>query len=482
MSENTPPRSLLLERLESRCLLAGGSFLFSEGFSDDPQGRGEDLGRDGGSGERSRRDRPAEVRPAEVRPAEWGHMHRHERSTDQPDRHHADRGNRRGDQPVASVGQPPTVHLTFGGTPVSPQGTTPGTPSIATPFPSPITNQSTTLNGSPDSNFRGDQPNRSQPNWPQPSGNGTTNGVVFVSVTESPSRPRGVPLPGPSGSSQATVAAESNSTVEVETPETSAAETRRDERSATPKADFVVGDSATSNSTASKSAEARLDPRSTADGAEFDRSGSDESDGLFEERFSEQTESSVGGVIEALAPRILDRSIPPQPLVQNDSSDDASWKIKRETIRRLGEMEDRSVLEHPGSTDQAMQGWFGGPGGLIEIEAGDGMLPVGDAAGAIVDIPLDVILGSHRSLDLVAAASFSGSETAVRDAVLAAIAGEQADHAAPLQEQASTRFHTIAYSGAALIASTLAIASRRKQAGSLSKTRGGDSAVTHKTP
>ena len=468
MKENSASRSLLLERLESRCLLAGGAFLFSDGIADDRHGRDEHRGQAGGSGDRSRADRSGEVRQAERGQADH---HRHESSSHRvgrSDRHDAFPGNRRHDPPVAPGGEPLAFRVTPEFSAVSPSEMAPDAPPIRIPNATPGDSSGGTL---------GDGP----PNGLQPDSSGDTGSLIFVNVNVSPSPSRVVTETDATGDSQTKMEAAPNSISGPESPVDSAAETGGAEGSATPNAQFAVGESAAANTILSESAGATTDRLAASNGAPLDGSGSEKMDRLFEDIFSQQTEPGVGGMIEPLMPRISNGSTSPQPLLQEDTSEDASWQIERETIRRLGQMGDSSLQEHSGATDLAMRGWFGGPGGLIEIQSGRGVLPMDDAVGSFVDIPLDVILGSHRSLELVAAANFSGTGTDIRDAVLAAIAGEQSDHATPLQEQRSTRFQPIAYSGAALIATTLAIAGRRKQARLLCKTSGGETSVARRT-
>lgn len=187
----------------------------------------------------------------------------------------------------------------------------------------------------------------------------------------------------------------------------------------------------------------------------------------------DQSETNIGGVIESIALRnskSWNRQLPRTP---RESADDQPWQIDRETLQELREINRNLDHPQPGIADQARLDWFSGPGGLIELESDGGALPIVDVAGMIVDIPLDVIFGSHRSLDLVAVANASTGEMAIRDAILAAIAGEQSDHAVPLNETAKGSLHPIAYSSVALIASTLVLASRRRQRNVLFKTRGG---------
>lgn len=152
-----------------------------------------------------------------------------------------------------------------------------------------------------------------------------------------------------------------------------------------------------------------------------------------------------------------------------DDDEIASWEIDRSTIDRLRDFpetteEDRIRLNDLAINDQAMAGWFGGPGGMIEIQHAGDVLTVPDAGGSVVVIPLDAVFGTYRWFELAASDQPVRDDTAVRDAVLAAIGGVQADQVAPLHEPGATRLGSLVYSGAALVAGTLALARRRKAA------------------
>ena len=68
-----------------------------------------------------------------------------------------------------------------------------------------------------------------------------------------------------------------------------------------------------------------------------------------------------------------------------------------------------------------------------------------------------------RKLDLLATSEAAPTNEAIRDAILAAIAGEPSATAVPIQEPAATRLSGLAYSTAALVATTLAVAKRNRQ-------------------
>lgn len=407
MSDRHASRSLLLERLESRCLLAAGFFASSDGHDEPghdrrPQPRADALDRSG---------RQAEVR-LQQQPAHRQPPHQHD-----PGHHEQRRGPARidpprPDQPIAaarriSPAQAPGVQtlslsVTDRNGPSSSQSQSQSGVPSSEPIHSPINSPS---------DARGVDAREILPSRQNRNDTGSTEDVILVGTGDGDDRANETP------SSVATASKQDASTV-----------------------------------------------RSVDQRQSLSQSPADVQD---------QSETNIGGVIESIALRnskSWNRQLPRTP---RESAEDQPWQIDRETLQELREINRYPVHSQPGIADQARLDWFSGPGGLIELESDGGALPIVDVAGMIVDIPLDVIFGSHRSLDLVAVANASTGETAIRDAILAAIAGEQSDHAVPLNETAKKSLHPIAYSSVALIASTLVLASRRRQRNVLFKTRGG---------
>lgn len=142
--------------------------------------------------------------------------------------------------------------------------------------------------------------------------------------------------------------------------------------------------------------------------------------------------------------------------------DNEPWELNRNTIQHLRDLAVDPQQDSQFRIDEAMAGWFDGPGGMIVLEGEGEILAVSDPASVDFKIPLNAILGSHRWLEIASAGQAPETQVEIRDAVLAAIAGEQADHAAPLESPTQTRDDSYLYSGLALVASTLVITRRRK--------------------
>jgi hypothetical protein len=165
------------------------------------------------------------------------------------------------------------------------------------------------------------------------------------------------------------------------------------------------------------------------------------------------------------------RNTPPS---QQRSADEPPWELGSDTLGRL-----RDIAEQPRAqlrnqsvrpTDAAIARWFQGPGGLVEVETEGAPLIANDAATGIVDIVLDATFGLHRSVDLLASDQTPSTNENIRDVILAVIAGEQSETAAPVQDPADTRLSGLAYAGAVLVATMLAVANRHRKSSALLNT------------
>ncbi len=164
-----------------------------------------------------------------------------------------------------------------------------------------------------------------------------------------------------------------------------------------------------------------------------------------------------------------------RPPMEHRSAAEQPWELGGDTLRRLRDVAElpmepsitvpREASANP--TDAAIAFWFQGPGGFIELQSAGTPLIADDASLGMVDIVLDATFGLHRTLDLVAAAEPTSTGEAVRDAILAAIAGEQSATVAPIEEPAANRLSGLAYPAAAILATTLAIAKRHRHANAL---------------
>lgn len=155
--------------------------------------------------------------------------------------------------------------------------------------------------------------------------------------------------------------------------------------------------------------------------------------------------------------------------LQPEASDSASaWELGEDTLRSLkavaeptGEATDQDAIV---ALDAIVATWFDGPGGLIELVGERVPLLHTEAIDQIVAVELDAGLGLHRSLDLLAVTDAQPGEDDLRAAILNAIA--RADHpvVAPVRAEAPTRASALTYPGIALVVGSLAMAARRRQA------------------
>ena len=146
-----------------------------------------------------------------------------------------------------------------------------------------------------------------------------------------------------------------------------------------------------------------------------------------------------------------------------DASDARAWSVDSQAVNRLRHTLDASSSSIHVVRDAALVSWFAGPGGLIDLGnvVVDFTHPV--RAGGLIDIELDTTLGLHRSVDLIVADG-EFTETELRDAVLAALAGGFVETAQPVAKAAAGRsFSKVAYGGAALIGASLVAASQRRR-------------------
>ena len=152
--------------------------------------------------------------------------------------------------------------------------------------------------------------------------------------------------------------------------------------------------------------------------------------------------------------------------LQQDSRDpDESWYVDRAILERLREFDPPSNERQNQASDAAPADWFDGPGGLVELSNRTSHLAMSVVVSEGLEIPLDPVLRSHRMLPLASAGGSEESDLAVRDAVLSAIAGEQADHADPLFEPAVRPIRPLVASGVGLLAGTLVVLGRYHKRG-----------------
>lgn len=468
MSDHHPCRSLLLERLESRSLLAAGLLAFSGG----QHGPDNDHQRRMYPGDRSGGDRFGNDRPADVRVLQHSTT-RNDLNQDLLRRDRPTQLRSERNQPPVGLGNPSLAYRpTVPRPPLISVGLTPGSASNSS------TPTSASINDVPGLIVSGSGSRTSIPTLPSDG----VDWVIRINIVSS-----------------------------VDTPRVNA--NRIATRPASVMGDVATNPSSQSLVVASESAEVRADaiverardvvnvrdgqPAAFAANVEnTDQVSANDSDDLrqqassvpwsgdHESQFSSMAfrqDPTVGRVFtdEWFSDFVLPTSESSEPLLPTDSvavtdSEAEPWTLDRDSIGRLRALTLPSLATDGGSVDQAMTDWFGGPGGLIELQSNGELFLIPDSASEIVEIPLDVIVASHRWLEIAALDQPADEGNEIRDAILAAIRGEQTAHAVPLREASATRGDAFVYSGAALAASTLAIASRRKQKQLWSKTGGGE--------
>ncbi|WP_442505836.1 hypothetical protein SH528x_004647 [Novipirellula sp. SH528] len=140
-----------------------------------------------------------------------------------------------------------------------------------------------------------------------------------------------------------------------------------------------------------------------------------------------------------------------------------SWKMERGTLKRLRELTERPDAGPSETSDAVITGWVNGHAGFIDLQS-DGVPLIAESAfDPTVSIVLDATLGMHRSLDLAAGIESRSSGGTIRDRVLAAIADDMSEFALPEATLSETRFSGLTYPGAVLAATALVLANRKRK-------------------
>ncbi|WP_182865220.1 hypothetical protein [Stieleria mannarensis] len=155
------------------------------------------------------------------------------------------------------------------------------------------------------------------------------------------------------------------------------------------------------------------------------------------------------------------------------------WELGSETLQRLRDIadatDDADVPSEFRGVDHTIASWFGEATGLIDNIHCETELPAITQTinASMVDVVLDATVGMHRSVGLIADASVDDGDdltSGLRGEILAVIASEFADALAseepPRVEAVDAptpiRLSGIAYPGALVVASLLAISTRRR--------------------
>jgi hypothetical protein len=171
----------------------------------------------------------------------------------------------------------------------------------------------------------------------------------------------------------------------------------------------------------------------------------------------------VGGAIEILP--LLRREL---RAPQETGSE--FWKLDARSIERIREISDQpddssnSVIDK--NTDVVIASWFNQETGLMEIQANGRLQTPVDAVDSLVEVVLAATVGMHRSVDLIATVT-PENETVrdeIRGAILAAIAHEQSLQLPDqMVHRSAIHVSAIVHPCVALVATGLSLAARRKR-------------------
>lgn len=184
----------------------------------------------------------------------------------------------------------------------------------------------------------------------------------------------------------------------------------------------------------------------------------------------DQNREILGGLIDSL------------PTLQHEfkegtaSPAEKPWGLDHAALQELRSAANDTnteILENRHAVDLAIANWFGNSTGLIDDIQCENQLPssLQELTPSIVDVVLDATVGLHRSVGLIASGDIQPQQNSVRDTILAAIAAEHVSLSAPLLEQTPARLPSIAYSGAAIVVSSLAMAGRYRRKSKLESSR-----------
>ncbi|WP_146523077.1 hypothetical protein [Stieleria varia] len=209
---------------------------------------------------------------------------------------------------------------------------------------------------------------------------------------------------------------------------------------------------------------------------------------LYSESFGANVSSgdrSSVGMIETVP--LLRRELRSNESDSADDSADGDWQIDSQSLKRLREIArnaspsliypESDAIEsslprrhtHPRITDAAIASWFGEQTGLIELRSTES-IPAGlTLEDSIVDVVLNATVGLHRSVELIAGSRMDSGRSDLginetRDAVLAAMAGEQSSPiVVPVSEATNSQLSSLVYPGAAIVATGISIAAQRRR-------------------
>jgi len=149
-----------------------------------------------------------------------------------------------------------------------------------------------------------------------------------------------------------------------------------------------------------------------------------------------------------------------EPL-SNQTGEREAWQLESRTMPSL-----RQIAESDGNRadllDRVMQDWFIGPGGLISLDQVKLPAIAIPFDSSVIDVGLESTLSLHRSLSPVPGTLNPALSGEVLDAIMASIENAAASETQPTAEPSATRVSAAIYPAAAVVATTIAITTRRK--------------------
>ncbi|MEM8672121.1 MAG: hypothetical protein AAGG48_31685 [Planctomycetota bacterium] len=137
------------------------------------------------------------------------------------------------------------------------------------------------------------------------------------------------------------------------------------------------------------------------------------------------------------------------------------WKLERTSIDLLRQILEQEIVERVATTNPISKPWFDGPGGLIALDQVDLPAIVRPIAAANVDVGLEATVALHRTVHLadVVSPAISGS---MLQAIMATLDEVAMVDPPPLMAVPHLSVPVATYPAIAVAATTVAISTRRK--------------------
>lgn len=166
-------------------------------------------------------------------------------------------------------------------------------------------------------------------------------------------------------------------------------------------------------------------------------------------------------------------SLDPLSTSSNDNrSDNEPWELDLGATRLLRRLALQSAGQQVASersddrsdvVDRMMQDWFDGTDGLIALEQVDLPTRTQRLDAIMVDVGLDSTVALHRSINLVAGNITPAISGAALDAIMASLEQTAVSQTQPVDDATGVRIPVAAYPAFAAVATTIAVSARRKR-------------------